>query len=210
MITVPKDNKWLLDRTTGQMLDPETCAFNSDEEMHQVQRMKEYQTDPSLRLLCSKMIENRMKNEAAAKVNAPSTVVSGRELARAMSDPEGARKQVLREIANEHAQNLFMAKDEQGRLKYEHSPSYREEVRQWLIDHNDEIDSVMGDRFVDRTAQKVNTKVRVELGNGSAQSIRDEQAAYRALADKKTIQEKHDRVDAGRSSEAVDLGGIRS
>jgi hypothetical protein len=187
-------------------MDAETVSFASDQEMHEVMRMKEYATDPSLRQVVSKMIENRMRNEAAAKSTAPA-VVSRRELSRAMSDPAGARKLVLREITNETAQKMFMAKDENGKLKYENSPSYREEVRQFLIDHNSEIDSVLGDRFQDRNANK--GAVRVTFGEGSAAVSRQAIADKKAADDKALLAERHARIDAGVSPDVTDLGGVR-
>jgi hypothetical protein len=184
----------------------EQCRFQSQKELTDAMSDKRYGKDQEYTDMVKIMLRNDLNAEQAAKATAP-TIVSGRELARALSDPAGARKLALREIASEHARNLFMAKDEQGRLKYEHSAIYREEVRQFLIDHNDEIDATMGDRFVDRNLNK--GAVRVTFGEGSAEASRQSRDAKQAAADRATLAAKHARVDRGESSEITDLGGVR-
>jgi hypothetical protein len=180
------------------------CRFQSQKELTDAMADKQYGKDQEYTDMAKIMLRNDLNAEQAAKVaGTPANHV----LETAMSDRAGARKLALREVANEHARNLFMAKDEQGRNKYEHSAIYREEVRQFLIDHNDEIDATMGDRFVDRNLNK--GAVRVTFGEGSAEASRQSRDAKQAADDRATLAAKHARVDAGQSSEITDLGGVR-
>jgi hypothetical protein len=185
-------------------LSSDAVQFENRSAMVEAMQDPRYKNDPEYRNLVSHMLRKPFSDDVA---KAP-TVVSSRDLARAMSDPAGARKSVLRELANEHAQNLFMAKDENGKLKYETSAIYRESVRQYLIDHNDEIDAAMGDSFQDRNANK--GAVRVTFGEGSAEASRQAIADKRAADEKAELKEKHDRVDAGLSSDVFSLDGRKA
>jgi hypothetical protein len=195
-IKVDPTNKWL------KGMDAETISFANDQEMHEVMKKKEYATDPSLRLVVSKMIENGLR---FAKEQAPATPTHG-VLERAMHPRSEARKLEDDAILREQTVNLMGAVDAKGKPMMD-SPSYRRMVDNWLIENNDALDKVIGNKIIDRNISK--GAIRVELGNGSAQSVRDEQAAYRDLANKKTLADKHAALDRGESTDITDLGGVR-
>jgi hypothetical protein len=201
-INVPKDCKWLRDQT-GKMLDPESISFANNQEMTDVMKMPEYNTDPTLRLVVSKMIENGLRDEAAAKAAASATTPVNHVLETAMSDRASARRLDDDAIFREQSQAMF------GDPRYATSPTYRREVENWLRDNTPMIDAAMPKgSLIDRNLTKGAT--RVVFGDGSAEASRKIIADKRAANEKAELQEKHDRVDRGESSDVFDLGGKKS
>lgn len=175
----------------------EDCQFEDRAAMIEAMNDPRYKTDEEFRDLVGHMLQRPFLSDEG-KQTTQGTVVDGRSLSRAMSDPEGARKQELALVARERYQAMFTKRDENGNLLYDKSPAYREEVRQFLIDNNDAIDAQMpAGTLVDRDQPQNRKAYRVVLGQyeDEAKHIRAERDAKIEAQAAEELREAHERLD---------------